>query len=73
MKYIVVSGVLLLSACSTYKLTGYNGPQALDRQDVIVASRECVHAKLKPRVEYVTQKTDAGRVYVPINVHCEPY
>jgi len=28
---------------------------------------------MRPSVEYVTRKTDAGKVLIPINVHCEPY
>jgi starvation-inducible outer membrane lipoprotein len=75
-KYFVVFIVLLLAACSsapTYKLKGYEGPEAMQRMEVIQASKECVRAKMKPNVEYTTQKMENGKVLVPINVHCEPY
>jgi hypothetical protein len=76
MKYIVVFSVLMLVACSsapTYKLKGYEGPEAMHRTEVVQASKECVRAKMRPNVEYTVQKMENGKVLVPINVHCEPY
>ena len=76
LKYVVPMLALFVVGCSstpTYKLKGYNGPEALQRNEVVMAAKECVRAKMKPNVEYVTQKSDGGKVYVPINVHCEPY
>ena len=74
MKYIVVFGVLMLAACSSNpKIADYEGPKALDRMDVIKGNKDCQDAGLKPNVEYVVQKTESGKVLVPINVHCEPY
>ena len=75
-RFVVVASLLMLPACSsqpTYKLKGYEGPDALHRTEVIQASKECVRAKMKPNVEYSAQKMEGGRVLVPINVHCEPY
>jgi hypothetical protein len=43
---------------------------AMTRMEVISASEQCQNAHMKPFVEYVTQKTDYGRVLTPINVHC---
>lgn len=76
MKVVSILCVLSLTACSstpTYKLKGYEGPEAMQRLEVVQAAKECIRAKLKPNVEYVTQRSDAGKVMVPINVHCEPY
>ena len=76
MKYLLLLFLLLLPACSfapTYKLKGYDGPEAMQRSEVVQASKECVRAKMKPNVEYTTQRMENGKVLVPINVHCEPY
>lgn len=76
MRVLSILCVLSLAACSstpTYKLKGYEGPEALQRTEVVQAAKECIRARLKPNVEYVTQRSDAGKVMVPINVHCEPY
>ena len=72
-KVIVILGVLLLSACSSPKISGYNGPKAMDRDGVIQASRSCINTRMKPQVVYLTQKTDFGSVLVPVDVHCENY
>lgn len=45
---------------------------AMTRTEVITASEQCTDAKMKPFVEYATQKTDYGRVLTPVNVHCSP-
>lgn len=78
-KLLVVAGlVALTTGCSTkapvYKLSGYTGPEAMHRNEVVQAARECIRARLRPNVEYTAQKVDSGgRVLVPVNVHCEPY
>ena len=77
MKKLSLSILLLaMVGCSsvpTYKLTGYKGPEAMDRNEVVQSSKQCILAKMRPNVEYVSAKTDSGKVLVPINVHCEPY
>ena len=76
MKYVVVFGALSLAACSsapTYKLKGYEGPEAMQSTEVVQASKQCIFAKMKPNVHYLNVKTDQGRVMVPVNVTCEPY
>jgi hypothetical protein len=70
---LVVSLVGCASSAPTYKLTGYKGPEAMDRNEVVMASKQCIHARLKPNVEYLSAKSDSGKVLVPVNVHCEPY
>ena len=71
---LAVGGTLLIVGCSsTPKLSGFEGPQALERIDVVKGNRDCFDAGMRPNVEYVTRKTDAGKVLIPINVHCEPY
>lgn len=70
----VVGGSLFVVGCSgTPKLSGFEGPQAYDRLDVVKGNKDCVDAGMRPNVEYVVKKTDSGKVLVPINVHCEPY
>ena len=75
-KLLVVSAVVALSGCSSppvHKLSGYDGPEAMHRKEIVQASRECTDEKMRPKVEYVTQKINSGgRVLIPINVHCDP-
>lgn len=71
--WVVGAGLMVVGCSSVPKLTEYEGPKALDRMDVIKGNKDCQDAGLKPNVEYVVQKTDHGKVLVPINVHCEPY
>jgi hypothetical protein len=71
---LALSALLFVTACSSApKLKEYEGPKALDHMDVIKQTKDCQDAGLKPNVEYLVQKTDHGKVLVPINVHCEPY
>lgn len=44
----------------------------MTRSEVVTAINECEAHDMKPFVEYVSQKTEYGRVMVPINVHCNP-
>jgi hypothetical protein len=46
--------------------------ERLDRREVIRAIAECEDSGMKPYVEYITYKTEHGKVLVPINVHCDP-
>ena len=54
------------------KIGNYSGPNALSRSQVIEGSRDCINAKMKPTVEYLSQKTGKGVVMIPVNVHCDP-
>jgi len=76
-KFLLVPVVLMMTACSstpTYKLSGYKGPEAMDRNEAVQASKQCVFAKMRPNVEYLSVRTTEGpKVMVPVNVHCEPY
>jgi len=57
-----------------FKLKGYEGPTAMDNNEVVQASKQCLFAKLRPNIEYVSVKVDTGgKVLVPVNVHCEPH
>jgi len=55
------------------KIANYTGPVALSRSAVIEGSRDCINAKMKPTVEYLSQQTAKGVVMVPVNVHCDPF
>jgi hypothetical protein len=70
---MLVMSVVGCSSTATYKLAGYKGPEAMERNEVVQASKQCVYAKLRPNVEYLAARTDSGKVLVPVNVHCEPY
>jgi hypothetical protein len=62
-----------LAACSSPKVVGFKSPEQMSRDEVIQAARECASAKLRPRVQYVSQRTEFGNVVVPINVYCDIY
>jgi len=55
------------------KIANYTGPAALARSAVIEGSRDCINAKMKPTVEYLSQQTAKGVVMIPVNVHCDPF
>jgi len=67
-----LTALVFVAACSTPKVAEYEGPKAMTRVETVQAIKECQYAKLKPNVEYVIQKTNTGKVLVPINVHCDP-
>jgi len=46
--------------------------RALTRTEVVSASEQCYSSGMKPFVEYVTQRTEFGRVLTAVNVHCNP-
>lgn len=66
-------GMVGCSSTPTYKLKGYAGPEAMDRNEVVQASKQCIYSKLRPNIEYLTAKSDSGKVLVPVNVHCQSY
>jgi hypothetical protein len=70
-KSLILLPLFFVTGCSTYKVKGYEGPEAMNRVEVIQAARECIRAKMKPNTEYLVTKTDAGKVLVPVNVHCD--
>lgn len=72
-KIFSVIAVLLLTACSTPRIKGYEGPKALDRPAVVSGARDCINGRMKPTVQYLSQKTEHGVVLVPVDVHCDPY
>jgi len=81
--YVVLAASLLVGACSSTKpvdvkpmptpIKGYDGPEVMHRMEVIQASRQCINSKMKPNTEYLVYKTDAGKVMLPVNVHCDAY
>jgi uncharacterized lipoprotein YajG len=72
-KLFIIVSVLLLSACSTPRIKGYEGPKAMDRPAVVSGARDCINGRMKPTVQYLSQKTEHGVVLVPVDVHCDPY
>ena len=72
-KLLILSPLILLTACSTPKLEGYKGPELMQRNEVTFATRDCINNRMRPNVQYATQKTDFGTVMLPVYVNCEPY
>jgi hypothetical protein len=68
---LIIFSLCFVTGCSSYKVKGYEGPEVMNRMEVIQAARECIRAKMKPNTEYLVTKTDAGKVLVPVNVHCD--
>ena len=58
---------------TVYKLQNYTGPVAMVANEVVQASKQCMFAKMKPNVHYLSVKTDQGKVMVPVSVICENY
>jgi hypothetical protein len=59
---------------TVYKLKGYDGPVAMDNNELVQASKQCLYARLKPNVQYVSVKIDTGgKTLVPVSVLCEAY
>lgn len=73
MKRLLLIVPILLVGCSTPTIKGYNGPTAMDRGAVVQGARDCVNGRMKPTVQYLSQKTEFGVVLVPVDVVCDPY
>lgn len=75
MKTFVLIPVLFLAACASKpeiaKIPEFE-VHAMTRSEVVAAINECESYEMKPFVEYITQKTEFGKVLVPVNVHCNP-
>lgn len=56
-----------------YKLRNYQGPEAMDSDEVLAASRQCILIKMRPHVTHVSVRTEAGKLRVPVSVNCEPF
>lgn len=72
-KIALLLPILMLTACGTAKIPGYEGPKAMKQDEVIVAARSCTNTRMKPSIVYLPQKTEFGSVLVPVGVNCEPY
>jgi uncharacterized lipoprotein YajG len=74
MKKLLLISLLFVTACSsTPTIKGYEGPKAMQRNDVIEGARSCVNTRMKPQIIYLPQKTEFGSILVPVDVHCEVY
>jgi len=56
-----------------YKLRNYEGPEALDNNEVISLARQCISLHLRPRITYLSVRTDQGKLQVPVSVMCENF
>jgi len=72
-KLLIAVAAVSLTACSTPKLEGYKGPELMQRNEVNLAMRECIHQRMRPVVQYAAQKTEFGVIMLPVYVNCEPY
>jgi len=72
-RLIYLTPLVLLTACGTTMISGYEGPKALDRLGVVQGARDCINNRMKPSVVYLSQKTEHGIVPVPVDVQCEVY
>ena len=81
MKYIMAPALIvtvLASGCASspsqppkHYPREFTEPTSMHRTEVIQATRQCIAAKLKPNVEYLSVKTEKGVVTTPVNVHCD--
>jgi uncharacterized lipoprotein YajG len=74
-KLLILVPVVLMTACASNpqiaKVPDFE-VHAMTRSEVVNAINECESYDMKPFVEYLTQKTEYGKVLVPVNVHCNP-
>ena len=56
-----------------YTLQNYTGPEAMDSNEVLEASKQCILYKMRPDVNYLSVRTDQGKIKVPVSVICEPF
>lgn len=75
-KLLILVPALLMTACASTPTPIAKVPEfevhAMTRSEVVTAINECESYDMKPFVEYLTQKTEYGKVLVPVNVHCNP-
>jgi hypothetical protein len=69
--------LFFLTGCAAQKKTEFPkvpefNVHAMTRSEVVAAINECEGAGMKSFVEYLSQKTEYGKVLVPVNVHCNP-
>lgn len=72
LSFLALLALILLTACAS-KIPGYDGPKAMNRPAVIAGARDCINSRMKPTVQYLSQKTEHGVVLVPVEVNCDPY
>lgn len=82
---LVLGAAILFTGCAStstpapvaeapsYKLLNYRGPEAMDNNEVVQASRQCILYKMRPNVNYLSVRTDHGKTLVPVSVTCEPF
>ena len=57
-----------------YKLKNYDGPEAMEPQEVRQAQKMCIMSKMHPVTNYLSVRTDTvSKVQVPVSVVCEPF
>jgi hypothetical protein len=61
-----------ITPAPVYKLKNYDGPEAMNNQEVVQASKQCIFNKMRPNVSYLSVRTDQGKTLVPVSVICEP-
>lgn len=61
------------STKTVFKLKNYEGPEAMDQNEVIAAARECIKVQLQPKITYLSVRTDHGKLQVPVSVMCENF
>jgi len=62
---------LIISACSTPKLDGFEKAKVVERAEVIQTSKDCINARMRPVIQSLPQKTDHGVIMLPVSVQCE--
>ena len=60
-----------VSTKPVYELRNYEGPEVMDNSEVIALSRACISVQLRPKVTYLSIRTDSGALKVPVGVTCE--
>ena len=74
---LLVPVIVSLVACASsgpkeYKLKGYDGPEAMDNNEVMMMAKQCINNRMRPDINYLSVRTEQGKVLVPVSVNCLP-
>jgi len=83
MKKLILLAFILMTGCASqvkqeapppkvYPLLNFKGVEAMDNNEVVQQSKQCIYAKMHPNINYLSVHTEQGKVLVPVGVYCEP-
>jgi hypothetical protein len=71
--YVQVEAPKDLPPTKIYPFLNYKGAEAMNSQEVVEQSKQCIFNKMRPNVHYLSVQTEQGKTLVPVSVICEPF